>query len=147
MLNFIDYINIFVIFGILGWSYEKLLYPDKNICDRAFTKFGICIPLAPPYGFWAIILFILKKYYKPGNIFIFAIVAGIVLTILECICGKIGYHIDKKKIWNYYNGEKINDMCTFCDGFISLKIILVWTICAAIFYKITDHAFFKELVN
>ena len=51
MLNFIDYINIFVIFGILGWSYEKLLYPDKNICDRAFTKFGICIPLAPPYGF------------------------------------------------------------------------------------------------
>ena len=38
-------------------------------------------------------------------------------------------------------------MCTFCDGFISLKIMLVWTICAAIFYKITDHAFFKELVN
>jgi uncharacterized membrane protein len=147
MLNLIDYINIFIFFGILGWSWEKILRPNKYICDAGFTKYGICIPLSIPYGFGGIILFLLKKYYNRKNIFMFAIIAGIILSILECISGKNSYHIDKIKVWDYYNGTKINDMCTFCDGYVSLKVMLVWTIAAGIFYKITDHAFFKELVN
>ena len=91
-------------------------------------KLGICFPLFNIYGIGALILLGLRVYLPNVNNLVLAIIATIVITLMECLVGQLSFKINGKQTWNYSSGV--------CNGFISLRISMFWFICSFLFYML-----------
>ena len=74
-----------------------------------------------------------------------ALLSAIILTLGECIFGKISQSIYKRYLWNYTNrncspsnpkcSPTILSFCTFCDGYNSLSVsIFLFLLSYGVFY-------------
>ena len=134
----IEYIICYFICALLGWIYEKIILEgsiqkvlDFNFCDDIILrKLYLCLPLINIYGLGGIILLFIKKNIILDNIFTFSLISGILLTIIECIGGKLCLMIHKDKLWDYSD-----HYMNFCDSFCSLKVFILWIIMSGIFFK------------
>ncbi len=132
--NIIEYIIYFFIFSFIGWIFENIIIKYNHFCgDNIVKQFNICLPLLTIYGFGGIALLFIKKNIIKNNIILFSIISGIILSILECIGGKLSFYINKYKTWNYDEYP-----LPLCDGYVALPIFLLWTVFSVIFFKIYD---------
>jgi uncharacterized membrane protein len=130
----IEYILYFFVFSFIGWIFENLIGLRHHFCgDEIMGHCNICLPMLTIYGIGGITLLFIKKNMIKNNIIIFSIVSGIILTIVECICGQISSYINKRKTWNYDQFP-----LAICDGYVSLPVFLLWIIGSAIFFKLYD---------
>jgi uncharacterized membrane protein len=138
----IEYIICFFICALFGWIYEKIILKrnikkvlDLNFCDDIILKkLHLCLPLINIYGLGGVLLLFVKKNIILNNIFVFSLISGILLTILECIGGKICLMIHNDKLWDYSR-----DYMNFCDSFCSLRVFIIWIIMSVIFFKSYDY--------
>ena len=134
MKNIKKYIIIFILGSLIGWLYEYFIGKQKNTCgDTAIKKLELCLPLLTIYGMGGIILLYIKENFKFINIFTFSLIATIILTIFECICGKMAKYLYNLKEWDYCLDKR--DFC-FCEGYISLLSFTLWYLFAMVFYKL-----------
>ena len=126
----LKYLFIFLVFSVVGWIIEFLYRSlmTKEIVNPGFMT-GCVVPL---YGFGAIILNILCKFFSNvsfsiSTISIF-ILSIILLSSLEYITGYILFKFFNMKLWDYSN-RKLN-----INGFVCLRFSLVWGILALIYY-------------
>ncbi len=135
----IDYIIYFIVFSIIGWTWENLIGKPQTICgDTMMHKIKLCLPFLVIYGIGGNILLFIKKNIVKNNIIKFSIFSGILLTIMECIIGQISFKINKYKTWNY---DK--DPFHFCDGYVSLPVMIFWIIASSIFYVVHESNILK----
>ncbi len=126
-----NYILYYIIFGFVGWIIEFIYINLLNkqhisFCGDTITNYcNICIPFLNIYGLGAVLLVFLSRKYPKMSFFLFALIGGIYLTIMECIIGNISFTINKVKKWNYHS--------YLCNGFISFDIFIYWIICSYIF--------------
>ena len=126
----LKYLFIFLVFSVVGWIIEFLYRSlmTKEIVNPGFMT-GCVVPL---YGFGAIILNILCKFFSNvsfsiSTISIF-ILSIILLSSLEYITMYILFKFFNMKLWDYSN-RKLN-----INGFVCLRFSLVWGILALIYY-------------
>ncbi len=133
------YIKYYIIFGFVGWILEYVQNPSTiaKCGDTLITNAKLCIPFLNIYSTGAIILLLLKNKFNKKHIVELSIISGIILTLFECISGKLSLYINKKHTWNYKNR-----VFPLCDNFISIDVSVFWIICSFIFYKfinVDDH--------
>ncbi len=138
--NIFEYIRYFLVFSFIGWIFENLIGKTNHFCgDTLMNSLNLCLPVLTIYGFGSIVLLFIKKNIIKNNIIFFSIMSGIVLSILECIGGKLSFIINKSKRWDY-NYLPL----PLCDGYVALPVFLFWVICSAVFFKIYEKFKNKE---
>ncbi len=138
--NIFEYIRYFLVFSFIGWIFENLIGKTNHFCgDTLMNSLHLCLPVLTIYGFGSIVLLFIKKNIIKNNIIFFSIMSGIVLSILECIGGKLSFIINKSKRWDY-NYLPL----PLCDGYVALPVFLFWVICSAVFFKIYEKIKNKE---
>ena len=125
------YLNYFFIFSIIGHLYETIILKIMNEKATSGFLYGYWTPV---YGFGAVLVLLISKYLfktlklnKMLEIFIFAIIIFIVLTLIEFIGGHILHFLFNKDFWNYsllkYNFGK----------YVCLNVSLLWVVFSLIF--------------
>lgn len=120
------YLNVFLLFSIMGYSYETLFRFFKGIVQHNL----LLGPWMPIYGFGILIsefvnLF-LNKFLLKGKkkIFLFFILNVLLLTILEEIGALFIRFFFQTAFWNY------EDIPLHIGPYINVFVSLVWGICA-----------------
>lgn len=109
---------LFFIFGVLGWSFEKL--QGKQPCDTILRKLtGTCPPFLTIYGLGVVILYVLSRL-DVGYVSLFAL-SFIIINVFECLVGKLSYLVNGYETWDYPD-----TWFTLCDGYLSLPSMLVF---------------------
>lgn len=129
---FYKYLFIFALFSIVGWILE-LVYRSlttKKLVNPGFMS-GCVVPL---YGMGAIILnlvcILISKSNFEYKIFLVFIIATLLLTILEFICGFICLKYFHLRLWDYKR-FKIN-----YKGFVCLEFSLIWGLLGLLYYLV-----------
>jgi uncharacterized membrane protein len=120
----IEYINIFFLFSVLGRLGEWAMYPiiKKSVIKRGLVKEPYCLI----YGCGAIlIIFILNLGIN--NNFIFVVISGLIMAILEYLASYFMEKIFHKRWWDY-SKYKFN-----LNGRIALQYIVSYVFYALIF--------------
>lgn len=123
------YLNIFLLFSILGYSYELIIRLVRNLS----TSNLLMGPWMPIYGFGILIIFImdlfLNKWKLKGKkkIIICFILSVLLLTILEEIGGILVEKLFFASYWNYESiplhiGPYINIIVSFIWGIFAMLI-------------------------
>ena len=138
------YINVFIIYSILGYILEA----SFSFITKGTFKSGIMIgPWTPIYGIGVIIILSLSKFIfknlhlsKIYEIIITLILITVILTILEYLGGISIEKLFHKSLWDYSNQS-------FHIGkYISLTASLTWAIGSIIIiYIIEPHL--KNIIN
>jgi uncharacterized membrane protein len=126
----IEYIICFFVCAFLGWLIEQSISNYEYCSDILLKKIKLCLPITLIYGLGGIILLFIKRNLILDNILKFSLVSGIMLTIIECIGGKLSKILTEKRLWNYKK-----HFMNFCDGYCSLQIFLSWIFLSGIFFK------------
>lgn len=131
----LKYIVYYITFGFIGWIFEYVQNPPaiSKCGDTVITKSGFCIPFLNVYSVGVIILLLLRKIYNKKQIVELSLISAVILTLFECISGKISLHINKRHTWSYKNR-----FFPLCDNFIAFDVSLFWFICSFIFHKFMD---------
>lgn len=127
MSIFLSFMFIFFIGSILGWVLELLF---RRIYNGSWVNPGFLIgPYVPIYGFGICTITFLHIFLSNYdlNIFLTAIIMGIILTVIELVTGLIFITYGKIKLWDYSN-EWGNYKGIICPLFS-----LFWCICALIY--------------
>lgn len=121
------YSNLFFIFSIIGFFYEKILALFKNNSKSALL-YG---PWIPVYGFAVLIMVFTNNFLKKINFknkwqekLLFFLIVTITMTLLELGAGYLIEWIFGEVFWNY-------EHLWFNFGkYIALEVSLVWGIIA-----------------
>lgn len=122
----------FFIFSFLGFILEYILFFKQatSYFYISYFDYKFYIPLKPIYGLGILFLdFIYLNFYN-NNIFLLSFLATFIITLYECIAGKIIVCLTKKKLWDYGNNSYQ------CNGFISLWSSSGWFILIFIYFFI-----------
>lgn len=117
-------INSLFVYSFLGFVMESVVFKIKNLNIHSGIFFG---PITEVYGFGAISLILLKKYFfdkltcnKYLKVFITFISCSIFLTLVEYVGGNVLNMVFDIDMWNYTKKE-------FNLGkYICLDLALVW---------------------
>lgn len=113
------YLKAYAAGATLGILSEIIVSKGQHHCLKNFTgKCALSATFLNLYGWAAVLLtYLMNKFNCVGwNIIPFTIIAIILVTIMECIGGKLSYFINNgKKTWNYPQSY----MCA-CDGYVSV---------------------------
>lgn len=127
----LEYILIYLISGFIGWIVDNVYFKKNMICgDTVNKELGICLPILHQWSFGGIILLFLLNNCDV-NIILLSIVAGIIITISECIIGKISSKYNNRRMWDYRD-----HICPMCNGYISANIGICWIVISAIFFYV-----------
>lgn len=124
-----EYIFIYLLSGFIGWIVDNVYFKKNMLCGDTINKeLGICIPIFHQWAFGGItLLFLLNNF--DINIVLLSIIAGIIITIFECVIGKISSCYNGRRMWDYRS--YVNPMC---GGYISANVGLCWVIISATFF-------------
>ena len=101
---------------IKSFSNHKITYHSNIKCLLSMTIFNL-------YGWGAVLLTSLLKLYPNHNTIYFFLFAAVLISLMECIGGKISYIINKKHTWNYPSYY-----LPTCSGYVSLISTLYFTV-------------------
>ena len=127
---FIKYIIIFIIFSVLGWVYEYLVWNKSKPDGITKTFFHIDLPILPIYGLGAIVLLYIHNNFKTSSLLYKIIVASIAINIIECVGGLCSYKFYGYQTWRY-NSD-------LCYGYISIPTAIFWSFLCFIFFLCAD---------
>ena len=126
----LKYIIIFLIFSILGWIYEYILFNRRGPDDILNIYFNIKLPFITLYGLAGVLLILIYENTKEYSMIIKLLITFIVLNLLECWAGLYTYGVYGFQAWKYdYN------RIPFCYGYISIITGLWWTFLSFIIFK------------
>lgn len=132
----LKYIVIYIISGIFGWLIEYI-YSQRTLSTCADTLnrkyLHICLPFLHLWAVGGTFLLFMRNCCLSKNKIILAIIAGLLMTIIECVAGKISHKVNGKKTWNYEN-----NVMPMCDCYVALDITIYWCLFAFIFFIIFD---------
>lgn len=143
-----SYLVIFLVFGIFGGLFEGILY--GNYTDQISQV--IPIPFLVLWGIGSIFILLLYNFWKKGKkslyeLFILSLIATIVLTLGECVAGKISEQIYEKQLWNYRISKGDYDIfykyCTFCDGYNNILASFIIFIFSFILLNILNYIMYS----
>lgn len=118
-----EYIIIYLLSGFFGWSVENFYFKKDLLCgDTLNKKLGLCFPILHVWSVGGLILYALAQH-TTIDIFILSLIAGVLLTTLECAIGKISKYYNGYRTWNYDD-----NICPMREGYISLDVTFGWTI-------------------
>ena len=120
------YINIFLVYSVLGYIYESLYSFVRSGKFRSGIMYG---PWTPVYGVGVIIIILLSRYLfkkmhlnKFYEIIIFLIIITIILTFIEWLGGVFIDKLFHKTLWDY------SDQKFHIGKYISLTASLTWAV-------------------
>jgi hypothetical protein len=142
------YLLLIFVISVLGGLMEEKIF-GKNLSDH-YTKTHFGIPILFGYGFAALFMIILFELFSEPvstqefggstninyikNIFILSLFAAIIITISECIVGKIMEILNVLPRWDYRIWEGSKFMVPFCSGYNSIfTSILIFFGCFVFF--------------
>lgn len=127
----------YFLFSVGGVIFE---HDAKNLCgDTLMHRLNICFPMLNIYGAGWLFLFGIWILMPHQSTPIRVAVATALLSLLECICGKLSKRMNNGiHTWNYHTS---NRFAVFCDGFCSIQTSLVWAIASLIVFLFLDHIF------
>ncbi|MBR1413511.1 MAG: putative ABC transporter permease [Bacilli bacterium] len=123
------YLNIFILYSILGFLIESVLM-------HAFNSGIMYGPWTIVYGFGTVVILIIGlmfknlKINKSIKVFLQFVVSGITLSILELIAGYIILYTRHIVYWDY------TSMHFNIGRFISLETSIIWGILSIIIYYV-----------
>ena len=124
------YLNLFIVYSILGFILESCVYKTKNINCYSGVLYG---PFTIIYGFGCVVLNLLNDYvYVYINSIILKIIvifsiSLLVLSFIEYMGAIILRYLFKTEMWNYSN-RKYN-----YRGYVCLNNSIVWGILGVIY--------------
>ena len=128
-----NYIRLFILASFIGWVYEYLLTKERpHSTDLESILQYKNVPLLTIYGTCTLMVMIIYDYLE-CNVCFKILISAMMVTVAECIIGKISYKINRRKMWCYPNSY-----IACCDGFISVKATFIWTICISVLYVVCD---------
>lgn len=130
----LEIIIIFIVFSILGWCFEYVVFNKTNYYNLTKEWFGLDLPILPIYGFGAVILYIIQKTFYGYSIWVRTFIAFVLINGLECVGGCLSYQINKYQSWRY---DSDNDI-VLCNGYISLRTGIAWAILSLIAFAVMD---------
>ena len=139
-----EYIFTYILSGFIGWIFEYMYNPNNNsLCRDTFNKeyLKLCLPFLHVWAFGGIFLLYLSKNFNNYNVFLMAIIAGIILTIMEGIFGMISYKKNGYQTWNYSN-----HFLPFWNNYCAIDITIGWIIISLIFLTFYPKIF-KNISN
>lgn len=122
------YLNIFLIFSILGYSYETIL----RILLNSTQNYLLIGPWMPIYGFGILISELLNKFLNKfqlkrwKKIIFFFLLNLIILTIIEEIGGLLVEKIFHTSFWNY------EYLPLHIGPYINVFVSILWSFSATI---------------
>ncbi|GAB6163020.1 hypothetical protein JCM12298_21800 [Desulfothermus naphthae] len=115
----------FSLFSVLGWILEVVYRSSVN---KRFVNPGLLSgPYLILYGFGGLILCFCANLMDNTNIFLKALIYGIITTTLEFVSGVISLKLFNTRLWDY-SDNRFN-----YKGLICLKFSIYWTIGALLF--------------
>ena len=138
------YINALYFFSLFGFILESTVYKISKSNRHSGIFYG---PLTMVYGFGALSLILIKKYFfdklncnKYLKLIIVFIVSTITLTLVEYLGGNILNLIFKIDMWDYTKK-------TFNIGkYICLELALIWGLMGTIYIYYLKE-FFDKFIN
>ena len=127
------YLNIFIIYSILGFILESCVYKTKNINCYSGILYG---PFTVIYGFGCVILNLLNDYvYIYINniilkIIVIFIISLLILSFIEYIGAIILKYLFNTEMWDYSN-RKYN-----YRGYVCLNNSIIWGILGVIYITV-----------
>lgn len=139
LLSF-DFYHIFlffIVYAVLGWIIEVVfhIFTLNKFVNRGFL-YG---PIAPIYGFGAVIIILLLRPFE-HNVFYIFLGGAIVASVLEYITGYLLEKLFDTRWWDY-SDEMFN-----IKGYVSLKFSLAWGFAAVILLKVI-HPYVDLFIN
>lgn len=137
------YINIFLVYSIIGFFFELLVDLILKIKPGSGIMFG---PWTPIYGIGVLIMLLLKRFLEKFNlnkffeIFIYFISVTILITILEQLGGVLLKEIFNKTLWSY------TDLKFHITKYIALEVSLGWGV-GAIIIAYVINPLIEKLIN
>lgn len=124
-----EYIFIYLVSGFVGWIVDNFYFKKNMLCgDTVNKELGLCFPILHQWALGGItLLFLLNNLNM--NIVLLSIIAGIIITVTECVIGKISSRYNNRRMWDYRN-----HISPMCGGYISANVGLCWLIISAIFF-------------
>ena len=131
--NFYTLFYYFVLYSFVGWCLEVVyaLYDDKKFVNRGFL-YG---PFCPMYGFGALLLIVVLKSSE-HNLFLFFILAFVLISVLEYFTGFLLEKVFNTKWWDY--SEDFMNI----KGRVCLVFSIAWGVGSVIFIKYI-HPYFS----
>lgn len=133
MIYLIYFIIYFIFFSFIGWildsSYSSLV-SGKIIYGGIFKSWHKPIPLAPIYGFGAMLLTISHDLLKNSGLLFQLVYLAITLSSLEYIGGWLSVKILKRRVWDY------SDSFLNIHGHTDIWHTISWTILGLIFLRL-----------
>ena len=126
----LKYIIYFFIYSFVGWILDSVfssLVAKQLIFGGMFKTFLIPIPLAPIYGFGAVILILMFNFLLKSNILLRLFLIVISLTMLEYIGGFFTYKLLGRRVWDY-TGNFLN-----LNGHVDVVHSLFWLVLGLVF--------------
>ena len=123
MVNFMYYLNYFLIFSILGHFLESFFYSSGD----SGILFGYWTPI---YGIGIVVILLIYKWInkfkfnKLLKILYLFLFSAIILSIIEALGGYLIKWIFNIELWNYTN-HKFN-----IGRYTSLEMSLIWGLCS-----------------
>lgn len=138
------YINLFLLYSILGFIMESTLYKIKLVNKHSGIFYG---PITAVYGIGILAIELFNKYFfkkikcnKIIKLLIEFIVLTIVLTLIEYLGGNILNHLFGIDMWNYSNKP-------FNYGkYICLITSIIWGILGLLYIHILKP-FTDKIIN
>jgi uncharacterized membrane protein len=113
-----SYLSQFLIFGVVGWFYEYLIFGK-------LPPYGYLLPFLPLYGFAGMILLWIDRLSLTSLTKIIS--ATLLVILLECLSGLVSLKWYGFETWQY------NQM-TLCHNYISIPSSLLWLCLITIYY-------------
>ena len=138
------YINALYFFSLFGFILESTVYKISNSKRHSGIFYG---PITMVYGFGALTLIIIKKYFldklkcnKYLKLIIIFITSALTLTLIEWLGGTILNQIFDINMWNYTE-KKYN-----FGKYICLELSIIWGIMGTI-YILYLKSFLDKFIN
>lgn len=127
------FLATFLVVSFLGWVWESLLTRQWK-CDRTLAKLGLpCLPLLTIYGLGGALLLLMRQLMPSARPLALALLAGLLLSGLECLCSVVDRRLGWEPEWQYGRGS-------FCNGYASPKVAAGWALAALGFFLLYDAA-------
>jgi uncharacterized membrane protein len=124
----------FFIYGFIGWLIDSMYRSFENqqiIFGGMFQSFFWPVPLAPIYGFGALILVAFKKLLWNRHLLIVVPIVGIILTAVEYCGGELTLAVLRHRAWDYSNNfinlrghiDLLHGICWTALGWAFIKFV------------------------
>jgi uncharacterized membrane protein len=129
----LKYIIIFIVFSVLGWMYEYMLFNRTGPDGITKKLFDFNLPILPIYGVAGVLLLFIHENFNSYSMLQKVIIASILLNFMECLFGLSSYEFYGYQTWKYESNT-----IPMCHGYISLLTWIWWTFFIYLFFKGMD---------